>query len=188
MNKRIVIGIIAFAVLGIAYYLLSPLWNNKELDEASPLTQSSSTGSPTIKDNLETMTAEMRQKFEQETNAMRDKTMVMADKAPSGRARIVSQANFKPRAHDVAGKALLIEQNGQYTLRFENFETINGPDVDIYLSSELGDSDFINLGDLKATKGNVNYSVPAGTDITKYNKVLVWCRAFSILFSYAELQ
>jgi hypothetical protein len=188
MNKKIIVGIIVLIVLGIGYYLLSPYWNNNELDEASPLATSNSTGATIIKDDLETMTPEMKQKFEQETMAMKNKTMVMADAAPSGQARIVSQADFKPRAHDVSGKALLIEQNGQYTLRFENFETINGPDVDIYLSSDLGDTDFVNLGDLKATKGNVNYAVPAGTDVTKYNKVLVWCKAFSVLFSYAELK
>ena len=72
-------------------------------------------------------------------------------------------------------------------LRFEDFETINGPELHIYLSSELGDERFIDLGKIKATKGNVNYDIPAGIDTSKYNKVLVWCKPFSVLFSYAEL-
>jgi hypothetical protein len=43
------------------------------------------------------------------------------------------------------------------------------------------------LGRLKASIGNQNYPIPAGTDITKYDTVLIWCRAFSILFGSTEL-
>jgi hypothetical protein len=73
-------------------------------------------------------------------------------------------------------------------LRFENFETINGPKLHIYLASDLSADDYIDLGEIKATKGNVNYEIPDGTDLEKYNKVLVWCRPFKVLFSYSELE
>lgn len=185
MNKTIIIGIVVVIVLGAGYYLLSPLWDNTTLNESSPLSSSSSTND--IKDNLDTMNEETMTQFRNEVESMKDKTMVMEDTEP-GQARILAQADLRPRAHEVSGKALLIEKDGEKTLRFENFETINGPDVDIYLASDLSDADFVNLGDLKATKGNVNYPVPAGTDTDKYNKVLVWCKAFSVLFSYAELK
>lgn len=183
--KKIIIVSITIIVLGVGYYLLSPFWRNVELDEASPL--DSATTQSQFKDELDTMDADRRERFEQETAAMRDETKIMADAMPAKTPQIISQASFKPRAHEVSGTALLIEQNGQYTIRFENFETINGPDLKIYLSSDLGDDDYINLGNIKATKGNVNYSVPPGTDITKYRNVLVWCEAFSVLFSYAQL-
>ena len=100
---------------------------------------------------------------------------------------ILSEANFQPRDHKVSGKALLIETDNQKILRFEDFETINGPDLHIYLSSDLEAKDYIDLGEIKATKGNVNYEVPSNVDLEKYNKVLVWCEPFRILFSYAEL-
>jgi len=45
----------------------------------------------------------------------------------------------------------------------------------------------IDLGEIKATKGNVNYDIPEGTDLEKYNKVLVWCVPFRVLFSYSDL-
>ena len=70
----------------------------------------------------------------------------------------------------------------------ENFETINGPDLFIYLSKDLTNKDFVNLGEIKATKGNVNYEVNSSIDTTQYKNVLVWCRAFGVLFSYAELK
>ena len=68
-----------------------------------------------------------------------------------------------------------------------SFETDNGPRLHIYLSAGLGDDDFIDLGPIRATKGNANYEVPAGVDIEKYRNVLVWCVPFGVLFSYAEL-
>ncbi len=99
----------------------------------------------------------------------------------------LSQGNFVPSAHEVAGKAILVETNDDKILRFENFETINGPDLHIYLSSDLEAKDYVDLGEIKATKGNVNYEIPSDVDLEKYDKVLVWCEPFKVLFSYAEL-
>ena len=101
----------------------------------------------------------------------------------------LSQSNFIASAHDVSGEAKIIGlPNGKKVLRFENFETTNGPDLFIYLAADLEANDFVNLGEIKGTKGNINYEIPEGTDIAKYNKVLIWCRAFRVLFSYAELE
>jgi hypothetical protein len=44
------------------------------------------------------------------------------------------------------------------------------------------------MGRLKANIGNQNYPIPAGTDMTKYDTVLIWCRAFSVLFGSADLK
>jgi hypothetical protein len=159
--KKLLLVIGALILLGIAYYLLSPFWRNKEIDDVSPLTQQQNPANTA------------------ESNAPPSSAIT---------PRVIAQGNFTPKAHDVKGKAVLIKEGDSYTLRFEDFETINGPDVNIYLVSDLSNKDIVDLGDIKATKGNVNYSVPAGTDITKYNKVLVWCKAFSVLFSYAELK
>lgn len=72
-------------------------------------------------------------------------------------------------------------------LRFEDFETVNGPNLHIYLATNLQADDFIDLGEIKATKGSVNYTLPSDVDLVKYNKVLVWCVPFKVLFSYADL-
>ncbi len=138
MKKWLIITVIILIIaIPIAYYLISPIFRDIELNQESPI----------IKDALDSMDANTKAEFNSQVNAMKD----------------------------------------IYIVRFEDFETINGPDLRIYLSTELGDSDFIELGKIKATKGNVNYNIPEGTDLTKYNKVLVWCKAFSVLFSYAEL-
>ena len=73
-------------------------------------------------------------------------------------------------------------------LRLEDFKSTNGPDLFVYLSVDKDATDFVNLGELKANKGNQNYEIPSGTDLEKYNKVLIWCKSFSTLFGSAELK
>lgn len=148
--KKAGIIIIVVIVLIVAWFLISPAFVTKEVNEESPLD-------------------------EQDSQIKADNSMLL------------KESIFQPRAHEVEGKALLIEDSGNLILRFEDFSTINGPDLRIYLSSDLNANDFIDLGEIKATKGNVNYNIPEGTDLEKYNKVLVWCRAFKVLFSYADL-
>jgi hypothetical protein len=79
-------------------------------------------------------------------------------------------------------------ENGGDILRLEDLMVTNGPDLYVYLSTDKSASDFVNLGRLKANIGNQNYPIPAGTDLTKYDIVLIWCRAFSVLFGSAELR
>ena len=59
-----------------------------------------------------------------------------------------------------------------------------GPDLYVYLSTDKTNADIVNLGGLK---DNQNHLIPAGTDITKYNMALIWCRAFSVIFGSAQL-
>lgn len=186
--KKLWIALITIAIIAIpiAYYIFSTAFTVIELQEDSPIDIESTVEKLQIKDAMDTMDAATKAEFEKQVDAAKANIMVMDDVMPSG-PKVISQGEFKPRAHDVKGKSLLISKNGENILRFEDFETINGPDLRIYLSSELGNDDFIELGKIKATKGNVNYDIPAGTDLSKYKFVLVWCKPFGVLFSYAEL-
>ncbi len=62
----------------------------------------------------------------------------------------------------------------------------------VYLSRERGgawsETTSLYLGPLKATNGSFNYEIPAGTDVAIYRSVVVWCRAFSVLVTWADLQ
>jgi len=90
--------------------------------------------------------------------------------------------------HDAQGDAYTIPlEDGSNVLRLENFQSTNGPDLFVYLATDENASEFINLGALKASKGNQNYEIPDNTDLEKYNKVLIWCKSFSVLFGSAEL-
>ena len=179
MSKKIIFSIIGIIVIGIGYFLLSPLWQSVKLDEALPQAR-------VIKDNIETMDTATKEQFMKEVEAMKDKVMVKTDSMPSSTPSVLKEAMLVARAHDVKGKVILVQIGGEKIIRFENLKTINGPDLRIYLSTGLNKDDIVDLGAIRATEGNVNYAIPAGTDTTKYHNVLIWCRAFGVLFSYAQ--
>ena len=89
--------------------------------------------------------------------------------------------------HPASGSVRIIHSEGKTYIRYENFKTINGPDLFVYLAKDKEAKEFINLGALKATEGNINYEVPSNIDIEDYSFVLTWCRMFSVLFNSADL-
>lgn len=107
-------------------------------------------------------------------------------------AEIVTEyaGDFQADAHPTSGRAVVLG-NGtdQRFLRFEEFETDNGPDLNVYLvnSSADGTTDFVDLGDLKGNIGEQNYEIPAGVDLDRYDKVVVWCVRFGVGFGDALL-
>ena len=93
--------------------------------------------------------------------------------------------------HNGTGQVQLIRTGEQYVLRFENVAITNAPDIHVYLSRDTGgkwtEATSLYLGALKATNGSFNYDVPRGTDPAPYRSVVVWCRAFAVLVTWAEL-
>ena len=91
--------------------------------------------------------------------------------------------------HALSGKAsFLVNNSNEQVLRFEDFSVINGPDVNVYLSKTSEFKDVIDLGDLKATQGNINYELANNVDVTEHRFVLIWCVKYAVLFGYAELK
>lgn len=89
----------------------------------------------------------------------------------------------------VGTASVLGDGSGQRFVRFEDFETSNGPDLRVYLvnSSAPGVTDHIDLGELRGNIGNQNYEIPAGVDLTLYDTVMIWCERFSSGFGEALL-
>jgi hypothetical protein len=97
---------------------------------------------------------------------------------------------FTSLNHPTSGTALVLGNGtGQRFLRFEGFETDNGPDLNVYLVNRAagGVSDVVDLGDLKGNVGDQNYEIPAGVDLATYDTVLIWCVRFSSGFGEATL-
>jgi hypothetical protein len=94
--------------------------------------------------------------------------------------------------HRGTGPVSVVELDGKTFLRFENVAIQNGPDLHVYLARGSGGaydgSRDLYLGALKATNGSFNYELPAGTTIADYRSVVVWCRAFTVLFTWADLR
>jgi peptide methionine sulfoxide reductase msrA/msrB len=90
-------------------------------------------------------------------------------------------------AHPATGTIALLDTTEGKVLRYENYKTINGPDLFVYVSTDTEASDFVSLGEIKGTEGNINYTLPEGIDLSKYRYVLTWCKQFGVLFNYADL-
>ncbi len=182
VTKKDILTIVAtIAALSLLWYFVSPTLHQKEPSQTQPSVQ--------IQDNLYGMDATTTERFNiamQEVNDAAAKTL--NDQLRDAPLVLHSRGTLSPRAFNVSGAVSLLEVGGQKILRFENLDTLNGPELRIYLASNLSDKDIVDLGPIRATKGNVNYNVPANTDTAKYRYVLVWSKSFGIMFSYAEFR
>ncbi len=160
MNTKIIVGIIVAIAIPVAAYAISPFFINNTIDEPLP------------------------------TNL---KTDMMADKMSDGSMAKLNMiygmfVGVGDGIHDAQGTAKILQlDDGSKILRFEDFRSTNGPDLYVYLATDKSASDFVSLGPLKANIGNQNYQIPEGTDLSKYDTALVWCKQFSVLFGSAEL-
>ena len=89
--------------------------------------------------------------------------------------------------HNAEGTAKVLFLDDSKILRLEDFKATNGPDLYVYLATDEKATDYVILGPLKANIGNQNYQIPEGTDLSKYDTALVWCKQFSVLFGHANL-
>lgn len=90
--------------------------------------------------------------------------------------------------HNAVGSAKLLKMGEKHFIRFEdNFDVTNGPDLYVYLGKNGEYDPDARLGKLKGSVGSQNYEIPASTDVSGYDEVWVWCRAFSVPFGKAVL-
>lgn len=76
-----------------------------------------------------------------------------------------------------------------------DFEVGPGPKYHVYLvpktgirsSEDMESQMFVDLGRLRAFKGSQRYEIPQGVDLARYTSVIIWCEAFSVLISPADL-
>jgi hypothetical protein len=99
----------------------------------------------------------------------------------------VFKGSFVNSGHPTSGNVTINKEKTK--LNFTDFKSDSGPDLDIYLVSNLSNVNegFINLGDIKGLNGNYIYDLPANTDFTVYKYVVVWCVDFNVNFGYATL-
>lgn len=89
--------------------------------------------------------------------------------------------------HPASGEVELIQTDDKNLIRFSNYEGTNGPDLYVYLATDLEASEYISLGEQKGNKGNIIYEIPEGVDLSQYQYVLTWCKAFGVLFDYSKI-
>jgi hypothetical protein len=119
-----------------------------------------------------------------------DEQVVVADEVAG--VEVVATGSFEALSHPGRGTAtLLTEPDGTSVVTLTDFETDNGPDVRVYLSrgtdADGRGASFIDLGAMKGNKGDQQYAVPADVDLTEFDAVVLWCRAFDVGFTQAPL-
>ena len=181
MNKSVMAIIAVVIVGGISVYALSPYFTESTVDEALP------TGA-IIQSKMDDKDAMMMEEEE------KMKTMEEEEKMKTMEEEIIPISyagtfiGVGDGVHDAQGETFTIPlENGNNVLRLENFKSTNGPDLYVYLSTDKGASEYVDLGKLKGSSGNQNYDIPGDVDLDKYNNVLIWCKAFGVLFGSAEL-
>lgn len=99
------------------------------------------------------------------------------------------KGNFTGNSHPTSGTVKVIRNtNNVNLLVFENFKTDNGPDIYVWLSPSTSGSPYQEIGLLKAVTGNFSYELDPSINFTTNNRVLIWCKRFSVLFGHAVLQ
>ena len=162
---------LVFVVAGaFGWWTISPLFLTKTLNEDLPVRQTA-TVAPAASIATATATAA----------------------APAGpKVLAMGQLQRVDDLHRGTGPVTLVEVDGKTFVRFENVAIQNGPDLHVYLARGMGGAydggRDLYLGALKATNGSFNYELPGDTPVSDYKSVVVWCRAFTVLFTWADLR
>jgi Electron transfer DM13 len=100
----------------------------------------------------------------------------------------IFQGTFTGSAHTTTGTVKLAKDAaGKKYLVFDNFKTDSGPDLRVWLSEDLKGTNYSEISN-KVTNGTYQLEVDAGVDTEKKRKLLIWCKAFSVLFGSADLK
>jgi len=187
-----VIGTVVVAYLAFAVFGIHTLFIDDKVNEDGPVFASGAGASPAedeigdADDPVGTVVEEMDDEADDE---------MPEPESTDSEIMTLASGSFIDRSHPAEGTALVLtDGTSQRFLRFEDFATDNGPDLNVYLStappgadaSEF-DDDFIDLGDLKGNIGNQNYEIPADVDLDRYQSVVIWCVRFGVAFGAAEL-
>lgn len=106
---------------------------------------------------------------------------------PAAEVVTITTGTFVDGDHPTSGTGFTISDGSQTFLRFEDFETDNGPDLNVYLRSSDDPNDYLDLGDLEGNIGDQNYELPVDLDLDRYDLVDIWCVRFGVSFGSAVL-
>jgi hypothetical protein len=170
--------IAATLVLGAGLYWFQPwkLWQDETVDESLPT-------APAIPGAASSPTG----------------TVTTSPSSSSG-PQTLAQGALISHEHTTTGTVKLIRlPDGSRTVRLENLDTSNGPDLRVWLTDApvkegregwgvFDDGKYVSLGKLKGNKGDQNYAIPADVNVADYSSVTIWCDRFDVSFGAAALR
>ncbi|MFE3556155.1 DM13 domain-containing protein [Streptomyces sp. NPDC059193] len=178
-GRPVVLAIAAVTVvlLGAGMYWFQPwkLWQDETVRDALPSAAPTPTAMVTAQPNT-----------------------TASPSAPAG-PQTIAAGELISHEHKTTGSVKIVRlADGSHTLRLENLDTSNGPDLRVWLTDapvkegEAGwhvfdDGKYVSLGKLKGNKGDQNYTLPADVDLSQYTSVSIWCDRFDVSFGAAAL-
>ncbi|CAL9578070.1 DM13 domain-containing protein [Streptomyces sp. enrichment culture] len=184
-SRPLVIGVlvVALAAAGFGLYWFQPwkLWTDDTVRDALPEVTASAPAAPAP------------------SEAPGGPTGSPPPSADAG-PRTLATGEMISHEHPTTGTVrVLALPDGSQVLRIEGLDTDNGPDLHVWLTDApvidgedgwqvFDDGAYVSLGKLKGNKGDQNYALPAGTDLSRYTSVSIWCDRFNVSFGAAELK
>ena len=99
---------------------------------------------------------------------------------------------FEGNAQQTNGRATIYKKPGEEYLHLSDFTAPSGPDIHVALVHDDAQAksgpDSVDLGPLKANQGDQNYNLPGGTDLNKYDAVLIYAEPSHAVFGLAKLE
>lgn len=178
MKKQLIfLSIVALLILG--WYLFSPLFIDTQVNEAFPETVMETQETPSSVSIIPT-----------ETHDAGSETVL---------PQLILSGTFEDVdiVHKGRGIVKIYElSSGTQVLRLEDFEVTNGPSLHVILSAhprprssaEVKDAGYLDLGNLKGSVGNQNYTLPDNTDVSQFKSVVIYCYPFNVVFSTGTLK
>ena len=179
-RSALVLAPILAVALPLGWYLASPLFITTRIDEAPPI----AAGSPGPGVAGASPSIELPPPS---TPSVVPSAVAASPALAERRGTFQGEDDF----HFGRGTARLFATAEGVFVRFENFAVRNGPDLYVYLSPSsngYAGKGNLELGRLKASEGNQNYRLPAGTDPATYRSVVIWCKQFAVQFAVATLK
>ena len=186
-NKPLLGGLAVVVVAGLAwlafgYFGIQAAFIDNEVDEAGPVFAASQ--AEEFQEAMEEAEENRTEADEPAEDAV--STEAAAEEEPPEILTLASGQFAGTSRYDVSGDALVLNDgSAQRFLRFENFDSSNGPDLKVYLRA--ADGDFVSLGELKGNIGNQNYEIPEDVDLSVFDTVEIWCERFGVGFGSATL-
>ena len=186
-------AIVVGVLLGVGLYLFQPwrLFTSSTLVEAAPTASQGAGAGPTA-------TSATSAPATAAPSASPSEPEPAAPTAPAG-PRVLAEGAIISHEHASSGSVRVLElADGSRVLRFEGLDTSDGPDLRVWLTDApvlegsagwhvFDDGRYLDLGELKANRGDQNYPIPPGADLAEYTSVSVWCRRFAVSFGAASL-
>jgi Electron transfer DM13 len=201
MRKRVwwIVAILVILGLPVAWYLGSPLFINKTVNEPFPTTSGTPPGAfPMSKGGTVPEGMSQQQVEDMMVKASKVSTTV-TDPLPGGttpaavvaRGSLVAADSF----HRGEGTAAAYRVGQELILRLDPFKVTNGPDLHVILAKHSApktradlQQGYVEVAKLKANLGSQNYTLPPDVHLGDYHAVVIYCKMFHVVFSTATLQ